>query len=562
MLVSFSTLLLAGCGGTGRITQPEFGEGLNAPIGAQPDNSDNSFDTGSDKATSAAFHKFYLDVVNQYSAGRWSVENLSGRKAFVLSDFFDSAPNAWIIGQNYWNSESDTLTTNAFTIPAHIANDGTNTRGIRLSFMSTWKIAAGDSAKVQYSINSGPWITLDTYTAGQSPAFPSWTKYYYELPDNLSGQEQSWKVRYNFASNLSLNNWGFGVDTVSVYQRELEVPANVSATDLDSSIQRQIRISWDPSVDQLAPVSYTISRATSQQGPYTFLTTINDPVNTTSYLDTPPETVTTYWYQVVAHKAGWLVSIASVATDGQAATTATVVLGEADHMGASGGGAGMTNEGIFTVVNGDISTTAASTTITGFHDTGGDIYTETPLNVGTVNGEIYSAPPAPGTLVQFTIATQAATDAQAAYDNISPAQLPGGIDPGAGELGGLTLLPGVYKAAGGTFQITGSDLTLDAQGDPNAVWVFQCASSLTVGDVAPRSITLSGGALAKNVYWYVGSAATINSAGGGTMVGTILADAGVTFSTAGNVTLTTLEGRAIGLNASVTLVNTIINVPQ
>ncbi|MDQ3024618.1 MAG: ice-binding family protein, partial [bacterium] len=238
-----------------------------------------------------------------------------------------------------------------------------------------------------------------------------------------------------------------------------------------------------------------------------------------------------------------------------------VDLGIATPFGSFGGGSGMTNQGIFTVVNGDIGTTGASTMITGFHDSDGDVYSETPLNVGQVNGQIYSAPPAPGTAEQLAIATQASNDAQTAYNNISPASLPGGTDPGAGQLGGLTLIPGVYKAAGGSFTLTGSNLTLDAQGDPNAVWVFQCASSLTVGDTQPRSVILVNGAQPRNVYWYVGSAATINGAGGGTMVGTIIASAGVTFSTAGNVILTTLDGRAIGLNASVTLVNTIINVP-
>jgi hypothetical protein len=243
-------------------------------------------------------------------------------------------------------------------------------------------------------------------------------------------------------------------------------------------------------------------------------------------------------------------------------TTAIVDLGAAAPFGSFGGGSGMTNQGIYTVVNGDIGTTGASTMITGFHDTGGNIFTETPLNIGQVNGTIFTAPPAPGDAAKFAIASQAAIDAQIAYDNLSPASMPGGTDPGAGELGGLTLAPGIYQAAGGTFQITGSDLTLNAQGDANAVWVFQTASSLTVGDTVPRSIHLINGALAKNVYWYVGSAATINGAGGGTMVGTIIASAGVTFSTAGNVVLTVLDGRAIGLNASCTLVNTVINVPQ
>ncbi len=245
-------------------------------------------------------------------------------------------------------------------------------------------------------------------------------------------------------------------------------------------------------------------------------------------------------------------------------------LGAATTFGDFGGNAGTTNQGVNTVINGDIGTTSASTLVTGFHDAGpGCTYTETGSNVGTVNGKIYTAPPPPtvgcpseGTATTFGIATQAATDALAAFNNLSPASRPGGSDPGAGQLGGLVLPPGTYKAAGGSFLITGSDLTLDGQGDTNAIWVFQTASTLTVGAPGfPRSIFLINGAQAKNVFWQVGSAATINAAGGGTMVGTIIASAGVTFSTAGNAAITTLNGRALGLNASVTMVNTVVNVP-
>jgi hypothetical protein len=80
------------------------------------------------------------------------------------------------------------------------------------------------------------------------------------------------------------------------------------------------------------------------------------------------------------------------------------------------------------------------------------------------------------------------------------------------------------------------------------------------GPSGARSVQMINGGLAKNVFWYVGSAATINGSGGGIMVGTILASAGVTFSTAGNAVQTVLNGRAISLNASVTMVNTTINV--
>jgi hypothetical protein len=238
-----------------------------------------------------------------------------------------------------------------------------------------------------------------------------------------------------------------------------------------------------------------------------------------------------------------------------------VVLGGAASFGGFGGSAGLTNQGIYTVVNGDLGTTAASTLVTGFHDGGGNVFTETPLNVGLVTGIINCAPPAPGTAAKFAIAQQALADATTAFNFL--AGLPGGPDPGAGELGNLVLAPGTYTASAGTFGITSGDLTLDAQNNPNAVFIFQMAKSLTVGLAGQaRSIILVNGAQAKNVFWQVGSAATINGAGGGTMVGTIISYSGVTFSTAGNVVLTVLNGRALSLHASVTLVNTVINVPS
>lgn len=240
-------------------------------------------------------------------------------------------------------------------------------------------------------------------------------------------------------------------------------------------------------------------------------------------------------------------------------------LGSAAAFGAFGGSAGVTNQGLTTVINnGGLGTTGASTLVTGFHDgLTGDVYTETPLNKGNVTGGIFTAPPAPGTAVTFAKAQLAHADATTAYNSISPASKPGGIDPGAGELGGLTLAPGIYKSASGTFKITNGNLVLDAKGDPNAVWIFQTDASLTVGIAGPagaRSVSMINGGLAKNVFWYVGSSATINGAGGGIMSGNILAAQGVTFSTAGNVVQTVLNGRALSLNASVTMVNTTINV--
>jgi len=251
--------------------------------------------------------------------------------------------------------------------------------------------------------------------------------------------------------------------------------------------------------------------------------------------------------------------------------------------GMSGGGtAGMTNQGTLTQINGgDMGTTATATSsVTGFHDSAGDIYTETPANIGAVSGLIYSctvSTTGPTSAINggpnaasCATATQALADAQAAYIALSPAAQPGGINPGA-NLSGLTLAPGIYTAPAGSFLIENNsvdpagDLTLDGQGNANAVWVFQMPSStLTVGGPGaafPRSVNCVNGCQPKNVFWYVGSSATINAAGGGTMVGTIIASDAISFGTPTASPVTTLNGRAMALNASVTLVNTVINIP-
>jgi hypothetical protein len=250
----------------------------------------------------------------------------------------------------------------------------------------------------------------------------------------------------------------------------------------------------------------------------------------------------------------------------------------------------MTNTGLTTVIHGDSGTTATGySSYTGFHDNsvliGGVAectYTETtaPPATGLVTGTIYSPLvststfcPLEGTAADIAVATEALAEATTAY--ITLQGLPGGLDftthslvyggGGPGELGNSTLAPGIYKSAPGSYGITIGDLTLDAQGDPNAYWVFQMASTLTVGQAAvPRSVILINGAKASNVFWAVGSDVThLNMAGGGTFDGTVIANgaAGIAVSTVGNTTITTINGRLISLGASTTLVDTVINVP-
>jgi hypothetical protein len=269
-------------------------------------------------------------------------------------------------------------------------------------------------------------------------------------------------------------------------------------------------------------------------------------------------------------------------TTGTALIQPPIVLGPTIlRFGGLGGGAGLTNQGLHTVINnGGIATTGASTLITGFHDTSLPIvgavwpctYTETTLNSGQVNGVIDTAPGTSqptlacsneGTAHTMAIATEAALEARTAYTTLQGLPSTGVL---AAELGGTTITPGVYHNAS-SVGITLGNLTLDAQSDPNAYWVFQIGSSLTVGTpTSSESVILINGAKAGNVFWAVGGlpGAVINYGGGGTMVGTIISQPGITVSSPGqstSSTVTTINGRVLALNASTTMVNTIINVP-
>jgi hypothetical protein len=150
---------------------------------------------------------------------------------------------------------------------------------------------------------------------------------------------------------------------------------------------------------------------------------------------------------------------------------------------------------------------------------------------GQISGTIYNGGP---------IAAQAQLDLNAAIIAASPAQLPGGINAGA-ELGGQTLVAGVYVSPSGAYDITSVDLTLN--GGPNDVWVFQMASTLTVG--VGRQVILTGGAQARNIFWQVGSSATLGTSS--VFKGTIMAYSSITMNAS-----STLDGRALAQVGAVT----------
>ncbi|KJY20987.1 MULTISPECIES: ice-binding family protein [unclassified Streptomyces] len=138
------------------------------------------------------------------------------------------------------------------------------------------------------------------------------------------------------------------------------------------------------------------------------------------------------------------------------------------------------------------------------------------------------------------VALQAKSDLVQAYNNAAGQATDFALAAGIGA--GQTLLPGVHTAVGGV-GLTG-DLILDAGGNPNAVWVFQIPEALTTA--SNSRVLLTNGASACNVYWQIGSSATLGTTS--TFVGTIMALTSISVTTGTNI-----EGRALARNGAVTL---------
>ena len=195
------------------------------------------------------------------------------------------------------------------------------------------------------------------------------------------------------------------------------------------------------------------------------------------------------------------------------------------------GGSGVSNTGVTTRILGDVGAFPTST-ING-------------LLAGNVNGNLY--------LTADPIVGQAKIDLTTAYNDAQSRSLNAISLPG--QLGGLTLAPGLYVNSS-TSGISGTGangiLTLDAGGNANAVWIFKTGSTFVTD--AGTSIVLAGGAQAKNIFWSIGSSATLGT--NSIFYGTILADQAITLTTGA-----TLYGRALTRIAAVTLDSNTVTKP-
>jgi hypothetical protein len=157
-----------------------------------------------------------------------------------------------------------------------------------------------------------------------------------------------------------------------------------------------------------------------------------------------------------------------------------------------------------------------------------------------VNGKVYAADYVPPTPATMTIAV---SDMEAAYTDAA-GRAPGVTELGAGNIGGMTLAPGVYKWSTGVTIPT--DVTL--AGNSNNVWIFEIAQNLDIS--SGQHVTLSGGAQAKNVYWVVAGQTTLGT--GSVFNGNILDQTAIVAKTGA-----VLHGKALAQTAVTLDANTV-----
>jgi Ice-binding-like len=165
------------------------------------------------------------------------------------------------------------------------------------------------------------------------------------------------------------------------------------------------------------------------------------------------------------------------------------------------------------------------------------------LSCGEVKtGKVYSvdaAGPLPCTTTNATLLSSAVSDMELAYTDAAGRTSPDFTELGAGEIGGLTLAPGLYKW--GTGVLISTDVTLS--GGPTDVFIFQIAGTLTQANAA--RMTLTGGAQAKNVFWQVAGAVTIGTTAH--IEGVVLAKTNIAVNTGASANARLLAQTAVTL---------------
>jgi hypothetical protein len=214
------------------------------------------------------------------------------------------------------------------------------------------------------------------------------------------------------------------------------------------------------------------------------------------------------------------------------------------NLGKAGDFVILSKSGISTVpasaVTGDIGVSPIdSTAITGF-----SLVLDSTTQFSTspqVTGKVYAASyadPSPAML------TTAVSDMETAFTEAAGRTLPDFTELGAGDIGGRTLTPGLYKW--GTGLTIPTDVTL--AGGPNDIWIFQIAGNLTMAGA--KAVHLSGGALAQNIFWQVAGGVGVDIGTTSHFEGIILAQAAINMQTGASINGRLFAQTAVTLDAN------------
>ena len=398
----------------------------------------------------------------------------------------------------------------------------------------TLKTTVGDSpivGTVAYSVAAR--------TATFTPTSPS------PLPNNTSFTATVGNTVTDLAGNAMVANkvWTFTTSALA----DITPPTVVSVNPLDTSvaicINKTVTATFSEAMDPLTLSTATVKLAPSSDLNATVTAVVTyDTVNHIASINPSANLAasTAYTATVVGAASGAkdLAGNALVSDKVWQFTTGTCECQLPVPLGTSSNFAILASAAITniptSIITGDVGLTPdTGSGITGFSSPG-----SCPEIVGRLFA-VDAAGPACA-LIDATLLSNAKTDALAAFVNANNAAR-GTPTPISTNLAGLTLYPGLYQSGTTLDFSAGGSLTLDAQGDANAVFVIRSATAITT--LSTSQVVLSGSAKASNVFWIAGSAITLGA--NSIMKGTMVASTAITLQTGAN-----LEGRALNQGAA------------
>jgi hypothetical protein len=350
------------------------------------------------------------------------------------------------------------------------------------------------------------------------------------LAPNTTYTATVWMEAADLAGNAGASDqvWSFttgaGADSTAPMVNSTDPADEAAGVPVNKNIAATFSEAMDPLT--ISTATFTLARGTTPVSGTVTYAGVTATFNPSTNLAANTSYTATVWMEAqdLAGNAG-ASDYAWTFTTGVTTSQDSIDLGSANAFAILAGST-VSNTGP-TIVTGDLGV-SPGTAVVGFPP-------------GTLNGAMFSG--------VASAAGQAKLDLTAAFNeaagrSVGPVSLPG-------NLSGLTLYPGLYTNSTSVMLSVGN-VTLDAQGDSNAVFLFQMGSTLTTG--SSTQVVLSGGAKAANIYWQVGTSATLGTTS--IFKGNILAQESITLATGA-----TLEGRALTQTAAVTLDAAVITVP-